>query len=699
MILDNADDPSYDYQEFLPPGHRGIVLLTSRNSECAQYATTHHEALEGLDDEDGVQLLFRTARIPPQQRPSQKDHALAICNLLGSHPLALIQAGSYVAKQHCTLADYPRAYQRHRQRLLQFHPAQARSRYRGVYATFEASMDIIKALHPEGDHAVQLLSILSALHWSPLPLSIFGTCWRAAKSALRQRIDYGGIHEGLCAWHVEPLSCLLQPHEPEWDPFRLTNALQLLQNLALVSLQTSNDVATVSMHPLAHAWSRDRLSSSEQSQSWTSAICLVAFVHPSEFDLTSEFELLRPHFSSLYGRDVREMLHAGATNMLIEALLACGWSSYAMGLNKESSSLLADIFKELDLDPLCFQKDWVRLYDLYANNLIAMRATPDLVILMAQIWEAQEQRLPVRHAERFRYQRSLALAYTAMGDFQTSIDVLTRAIEMRKEHQLHSNPRFFDERWLLVESYVSTGQGAKAVEIAEAAYARDNPSTLPRSDLVRRDKEQVLARAYLSNGQWQKAIELLEDLRAVTSQILPKLHSERLRTLSLLGRAYRLNGQTSDAIAITEDVAQSLDQIVAFNHLDRLANLRNLAQALCDDNQTDRAIEIFKEVIEAENTFMPKEHAQRWWTNVQLASFYLKLDKAQQSIDILEKIIGPSADNPNQKRNAHARVLSLLTEAYSRNGQEAQAADILEKSRLFESQVEGSAKRPESEAQ
>jgi len=33
LILDNADDPDFDYQVYLPPGNQGVVLMTSRVTE------------------------------------------------------------------------------------------------------------------------------------------------------------------------------------------------------------------------------------------------------------------------------------------------------------------------------------------------------------------------------------------------------------------------------------------------------------------------------------------------------------------------------------------------------------------------------------------------------------------------------------------------------------------------------------------
>ena len=142
LVLDNADNPDIDYQQYFPTGPLGIVMLTSRNAECQHYATTKWINLEGLSKTEARELLLRAAYVPTDQYETLKGYADVVVLLLQSHPLALIQAGSYISRGHCTLKEYPEVYEQQRKRLLVFRPSQAQSRYRDVYATFEASATI-----------------------------------------------------------------------------------------------------------------------------------------------------------------------------------------------------------------------------------------------------------------------------------------------------------------------------------------------------------------------------------------------------------------------------------------------------------------------------------------------------------------------------------------------------------------------------
>ncbi|KFZ18351.1 hypothetical protein V501_01270 [Pseudogymnoascus sp. VKM F-4519 (FW-2642)] len=67
----------------------------------------------------------------------------------------------------------PKKYQQQRKRLLKFQPKQAQSTYGDVYATFEASADVLRQSKSEAaSDALQLLGILSMLDSRVLPLQI-----------------------------------------------------------------------------------------------------------------------------------------------------------------------------------------------------------------------------------------------------------------------------------------------------------------------------------------------------------------------------------------------------------------------------------------------------------------------------------------------------------------------------------------------
>ncbi|KAJ4385433.1 hypothetical protein N0V93_009861 [Gnomoniopsis smithogilvyi] len=149
LILDNADDPDFDYSRYIPSGAQGALIITSRNPECSRYSTVRTERLETLDEDLATQLLLKAARVSPDLWQSHGKEALDVVNLLGSHTLGLIQAGAYVAAGNCQLGQYGARFLHQREKMLKWHPTQGQSRYGDVFATFEVRKLLDNGLFPD----------------------------------------------------------------------------------------------------------------------------------------------------------------------------------------------------------------------------------------------------------------------------------------------------------------------------------------------------------------------------------------------------------------------------------------------------------------------------------------------------------------------------------------------------------------------
>jgi hypothetical protein len=294
LILDNADDPSFDYQVYIPSGARGNVIMTSRFADCKHFSTVGWETLTPLVREECQELLLKAAHIPKEHWKEHTDAAESVACLLESHTLALIQAGAYVAKGHCKLSDYPKIFHQQRRRLLEFRPTQARSRYCDVYTTFEASAEVLS------DDALQLLGIISVLHFSFLPVSVFESAWVGSQQVVHvasesedglgdlsswdvsqlpgftDMFDNETGFDVLNDWHVSQLPSFIGTENNQWDSYHLNEAIYLLESLSLIAMAEQNGVSGIFMHPLAHAWAKDRQEPEAIKHSWVVAGCVIA---------------------------------------------------------------------------------------------------------------------------------------------------------------------------------------------------------------------------------------------------------------------------------------------------------------------------------------------------------------------------------------------------------------------------------------
>lgn len=64
LILDNADNQDFNYQEYFASGDRGTIIMTSRIADCSRYWTIGSETLTGLDFQDCVELSSQSSGNP-----------------------------------------------------------------------------------------------------------------------------------------------------------------------------------------------------------------------------------------------------------------------------------------------------------------------------------------------------------------------------------------------------------------------------------------------------------------------------------------------------------------------------------------------------------------------------------------------------------------------------------------------------------
>ena len=158
LIFDNAEDPAV-VEPFLPRAGQGHVLVTSRNP-----------AWQGVADPISVDLLpLPAAARLLQQRTDDPNQQAAktLAEELGRLPLALEQAGAYIAAQHLSLDRYLELYRvRHADLLTRGVPV---AYLDTVDATFSLVLDRLRERHPA---AVQLLELCALLAPDQLPIHL-----------------------------------------------------------------------------------------------------------------------------------------------------------------------------------------------------------------------------------------------------------------------------------------------------------------------------------------------------------------------------------------------------------------------------------------------------------------------------------------------------------------------------------------------
>ncbi|KAJ7770434.1 acyl transferase/acyl hydrolase/lysophospholipase [Mycena metata] len=248
LLFDNADDPSIDLFPFFPKCTHGNIIITSRNPELAVHGQSHSRVGD-MDETDAIDLLL--VRAVKEKTIQTTEKASEIVKELSCLPLALIQAGAYIAKFNC-LPQYLSIYKENRAKLLSQHPVQSHDDYgRTVYTTWAISFVQLSK------EARRFLQICSLLHHDSIPEAIF-------QQAAAWIINHEKQEEAQTLQEARVLLCSFLSHSGIWDTQRFLDIVAEIQGYSLIDRDAVRN--TLSIHPLVQSWCQNTLDNESGSR-------------------------------------------------------------------------------------------------------------------------------------------------------------------------------------------------------------------------------------------------------------------------------------------------------------------------------------------------------------------------------------------------------------------------------------------------
>ena len=183
MVFDNADNLTpEELEQYFPSGLGGNILITSRNSGL-RHLTLHENSLEvkEMEENDAISLLLKAACLDVSQEDLQAE-ASKIVNELFCIPLAIDQAGAFIAYGDTDIRDYLDEYSQYREKLLSYPAFKGASKYnRSVYGTWELSFKELEQRAKSDDSqraeaaksAMILLAIFAFFHFDGITEEFF----------------------------------------------------------------------------------------------------------------------------------------------------------------------------------------------------------------------------------------------------------------------------------------------------------------------------------------------------------------------------------------------------------------------------------------------------------------------------------------------------------------------------------------------
>ncbi|KAL8702800.1 MAG: hypothetical protein Q9201_004016 [Fulgogasparrea decipioides] len=500
LVIDNADNPDVDYAPYIPSGKSGDILLSTRNPECILHETVGHELLGDLEPELALELLLKGISVPESRWKEKEEAATVLINILGSHTLAIIQAGAFIRQGLCTLEEYPSIFQQQRDELLKFHTKQNQSTYRNVYATFEVAAEHLQnSKSPECSDALTLLHTLAFMYNSGISEEIFQ---RASQYAIELKDSRAADDEEVLSLSKRHVARLPEYIQQEWsrpsNRLRWRKALQTLQSLSVITVAEDNGPFTISLHSLVHAWAKERQDPQIRSSAWQSAATILALSYEGYNEFSHFFVTLQPHVRACVSHEVEK---------------------YTQNMSA------------IDVAQILFQ---------FAYLLHHARDDSSLNSLVQQIRLIMRQKHGVGRGIVIRVLVYVGRVALLQGDSGKAVKLLERVLKIR-EKLAEDHPNRLTSQHELAGAYQANGQINEAVKLLEHVVkvqeklAEDHPDRLA--------SQYELAHAYQADGQIDEALKLLEHVVQIEKEKLAEDHPDRLASVELLEHVVKLKGK------------------------------------------------------------------------------------------------------------------------------------------------------------
>ena len=707
VVLDNVDDPRL-VAEWLPRSSTGQVVLTSRTGiGWEQLGSVLPVEALALDDAAGL-LLGRTREAGPVAEAT----AATLAATLGGLPLALEQAGAYVASTGTvTLAGYAELFATRTLELLK--RGQPLDYQHTVATTWSLALQQLRATEPV---AVDLLTLMSFLAPDDLPQPLLAT------------------HHGELP---EPLGGAAR------DPLALADAIATLRRYSLTRVVADG----LYMHRLLQTVVRAALDGKAERFWAACAVRLLRSGFPRRSDEVAawpEWERLLPHALAAadYGRrlDVepeawlflqqqasvylrRRGQYGQAADLQVQVLAARrqmlgddhpdtltsmdnlaetrrlgGELQAAHDLNEQTFAarqrILGDDHPDtLDsMDNLALTRgalgDLQGAHQLHEQTLTAGRrilgkdhhypliSMNNLALtrrdlgdlsgardLFEQVLAARQQMLGDDHPDTLTSMHNLALTRRDLGDLQGARELFDQALTARRRVLGDDHPATLWSMQSLAVVCRALGDLRGARELNEHALAArrrvlgdDHPDTLWSMDNL------AITRGAL--GDLHGARELHEHALATRRRILGDDHPDTMYSMHGLAETRRELGDLYGARKLFEQTLAARRRILSDDHPDTLRSMRHLAMARNALGDLHHARELFEQILAVRRRILGTEHPDTLESMQSLAAMCRELGDLQDARELFEQTLAARRrvlgdDHPDTLWSMHGLARTL----------------------------------------
>ena len=553
-----------------------------------------------MNANDAIELLLKMTAA--QRSPANLELAASICRELGYLALAVAQAGAYIARS-CSLEDYLHIYREDRAQLLQRHSPHAPDDYQWtVYTTWEMSL---KKLPPT---ATMFLRICSFMHHGGISRAIFEN---AAIAKCPGELFQDGNR----------FLCNFKTMTGEWSRLAFLEYTKDLLAYSLVNLDTDTHVYAI--HPLVHAWARDRATPAERDEARMCALQILALavgygnLQTAE-SLTLQRSLL-PHVDVCRTADMEPEVAA----QLHHVYIATGrWNIAEELLNLALDARRALLGNEHQ-DTMMIMGQLVCAY----NGQGRWKEAEELEL---RVMEVARNVLGEEHPYTLTRMGSLVNIYYQQKRWQEAEELALQVVEVMRRVLGEEHLETLMGMGHLANIYREQGRPEEAeqlelrvMEVRRRVLGEEHPDTLMCMG--------NLATTYFGQGRWKEAEELMMQVVEVRRRVLGKEHPSTLTSMGNLALTYREQGRRKEAEQLELRVMEVRRRVLGEEHPHTLISMSNLACTFLQQGRQKEAKELALQVLEKRNKVLGDNHPSTLATAALIASMHESPGSTQDS--------------------------------------------------------------------
>ncbi|MFB9239119.1 FxSxx-COOH system tetratricopeptide repeat protein [Plantactinospora siamensis] len=528
IIFDNADDPA-ELLSYLPQGS-GHVLVTTRN----QAWTRHGQTLEigVFRREESVEFLRR------QVTGLAAAEADRVAEKLGDLPLAIQQAGAWLAATAMPVAQYLERLDHELPRLLRTE---------------------LPASYPQSAAAAWLVSLSRLRDQMPAAAKLLEVCAFFAPEPIPMSLIYGDRF----------VSVLLPFDRTLRDPMLQGRIIREIGRYALARVEAGP--TSIQLHRLVQAVIRDNLPLHEWDANRAHVHEILAAANPRDSNNLANwptFAALRPHLGP--SRAVQSPVE-DVRRLMIDMVRYLWKALDSQGSEQLAEEALAAWRESFDAD------DTLTLLMRFqlANALRLQARYQEAYDIDADVFERLRSQLGDDHPYTITVANGLAADHRALGRY-------AEAYRLDRETYARSKEAFGedDRTWLAAHnlgvSLRLLGEFDEALRMDEEAWysRRDN---LGERHMYALFSAANYGRDLRDIGDFAQSRLQLASTVAMMREDLQEDHPETLRAAKSLAVTLRKLGEFAEAYDLTSDTLARSRRVQGENHPDTLACALNLA--------------------------------------------------------------------------------------------------------------------------